>query len=76
MYLNNTNKNQITSFLLTEYENGNTYLDYLKYLFEQYILVFLEENNIDYNYKTFFSEFISLIFHYTHMEDVQQYNQL
>jgi len=76
MYPTITNKNQIVSFLLKEYQNNNTYLDYLKYLFEYYILSFLEENNIDYNYNAFFSEFISWIFYYTNVADVMSYNEL
>lgn len=70
------NKNRILSFLLTKYENENTYLEYLNYLFDHYIVSFVETYNIDYNYKQFFSEFVSWIFYHTNINNITHYDEL
>ena len=67
------NKNRIVSFLLLKRSQEETYLDYLRYLFDYYIVSYLNEYGLEYNYKMFFSEFVSWVYNNTDMEEVIKY---
>lgn len=66
-------KNQIISFLLIKCHQEETYLDYLRYLFDYYLIPYFEEYRLEYNYKPFFSEFVSWIYNNTDMKEVLIY---